>query len=89
MAEHGGRHGQDAQRRPGDEKGEQHQHQRAAQFVAEEKVQVDFLRILQRETEKQDEQDESCEGGNEFHRVGLAVGDAKAQCRISASLFQS
>jgi hypothetical protein len=59
VAEHGRRHGQDAEGGAGDEKGQQHQHQRAAQFVTEEKVQVDFLRVLQREAEKQDEQDKS------------------------------
>jgi hypothetical protein len=86
VAEHGRRHGQHAECGAGDEKASSISTSGAAQFVAEEKVQVDFLRVLQREAEKQDEQDKS-RGWRRISSGGPGMGDAKAV--ISARLFQN
>jgi hypothetical protein len=39
-------------------------------------VQIDFLRVLQGEPEKQDEQDKSNDGGDKFHQQVLSGGSA-------------
>jgi hypothetical protein len=70
MAEHGRRQRQHAQGGAGHEEAKQHQDQRSAQLIVQEKVQVDFLRIFQGKAEKQDEKNESNEGGDKFHQPG-------------------
>ena len=68
LAEHGRRQREDAECRAGDEESQQHQHERAAQFVVEEELQVDFLGVLQGKAEEQDKKDDAGDGRNKFHR---------------------
>jgi hypothetical protein len=52
-------------------------------------MQVDLFRILQREAEKQDEQDKSDDGRDEFHQQVPLDNGVRAKCRISAIIFQN
>jgi hypothetical protein len=72
---------------PATKKAQQHQHQRSAQFVIEEKVQVDFLRVFQREAEEQDKQNQSNDGGYKFHQPGPLLSRS-AKCRTTWAIFK-
>jgi hypothetical protein len=45
------------------------------------------MRVLQRKTEEQDEQNASGDGGDEFHQQVPMGKTAKAQCRIFETIF--
>jgi len=85
MTEHGRCQGQYAQAGAGDKKAQQHQDQGAANFIIEENMQVDNLRILQRKTEKQDEKNTANDGGNNFHRYAQKV-QKNCQCQYDTNL---